>query len=81
MEILWECEEGRCAWCGRKSAEVRGHSDSRRYLLSCYACWDAQQDGCILSVQEWREEASYVFVEPPGGDRKDVGAAQGALLN
>ena len=83
MEILWHREEGECAWCGECGDSVRGYSDGKRYTVCCFACWDAQQDGCILGVQEWAEDTAYVFADEQEArrDEKEFGTAQGAFPN
>lgn len=81
MDILWHPEEGSCAWCGEVHGNVRGHSDEKRYALMCFPCWDAQQDGCILSSGEWEEDTAYVFQSPSPAQRHPVGTAQGAFPN
>lgn len=83
MEILWHCEEGNCSWCGQRLESVRGYSDGGRYTRCCFACWDAQQDGCILGAQEWAEDTAYVFADETEALRQEQngGTAQGALPN
>lgn len=82
MDILWHIESGDCAWCGGACDDVRGHSDGRRYTPTCFSCWDAQQDGCILSFEEWEDDTVYVFHSKDDPSRKHpVGTAQGAFPN
>lgn len=62
---------------------VRGYSDGERYMTCCFACWDAQQDGCILGAHEWAEDTAYVFANEEESRRSEqgFGTTQGTLPN